>query len=82
MEQQRTTRTKTKHDDEDDSVIEELTRVDPDQIISAVASFARENPHTALAAAAGIGFLLGGGMTPRVLGTVGLYVARRYFRQI
>lgn len=59
---------------------EALGQVDPREALQFVAGYARENPHTALAVAAGVGFLLGGGLTPRLLGTVGVFLARRYFR--
>lgn len=50
------------------------------EIAQAVAEFARENPRVALAAAAGLGFLLGGGLSPRLLGTLGLVATRGYLR--
>ncbi len=58
-----------------------LSRIDPGEVLDTVTTFARENPHTALAVAAGIGFVLGGGLTPRLLGTIGLFAARQYFRE-
>lgn len=67
--------------DIDGGVEEALARIDPGQVVEAVSAFTRENPHTALAAAAGIGFLLGGGLTPRLLGAIGLFAARQYFRE-
>ena len=36
--------------------------------------------HAALAGAFAAGFLLGGGLTPKLLGAVALFAARRYFR--
>jgi hypothetical protein len=59
---------------------EALGRLDPAEVAQAVAAFARENPHVALAAAASLGFLLGGGLTPRLLGTLGLMATRGYLR--
>jgi hypothetical protein len=59
---------------------ETLARIDAGEVVEAVAAFARENPHTALAVAAGAGFVLGGGMTPRLLGAIGLFAARQYLR--
>ncbi len=49
-----------------------------DEALSLVTAYAKENPHVALAAAAGVGFLLGGGLTPRLLGAAALFVGRRY----
>ncbi|AKT36672.1 hypothetical protein [Chondromyces crocatus] len=60
---------------------EALQGVDPGQVLETVTTFARENPHTALAVAAGVGFVLGGGLTPRLLGAIGLFVARQYMRE-
>lgn len=54
---------------------------DPSEAVEAVSQWARENPHAAVAAAAGIGFLLGGGLSPRLLGAAGLMAARYYFKQ-
>jgi hypothetical protein len=62
-------------------VDEAFAHADPGQVVQSVAAFARENPHAALAAAAGIGFLLGGGLTPRLLGAIGLFAAKHYFRE-
>jgi hypothetical protein len=45
-----------------------------------IESFARENPRTAVAIALGIGFVLGGGLTPRVLFGIGALAARRFVR--
>jgi hypothetical protein len=56
-------------------------RTDPGQVVQSVAAFARENPHVALAAAAGVGFLLGGGLTPRLMGALGFFAGRIYFRE-
>lgn len=57
-----------------------LNRIDPEQVLETVTDFARENPHTALAVAAGVGFVVGGGLTPKLLGAIGLFVARQYMR--
>lgn len=62
--------------------VEELAEVDPEQVIATVERVARDNPHLALAGAAAIGFVLGGGLTPRIVGAVGLMAARYYFRQV
>ena len=55
-----------------------LPKIDPGQVLGVVSNFARENPHAALAGAMAIGFLLGGGLTPRVLGTIAVFAGRRY----
>ncbi|WP_437278418.1 hypothetical protein WME90_45595 [Sorangium sp. So ce375] len=57
-----------------------LSRLDAAEVTRAVSAFARDNPHVALAAAAGLGFLLGGGLTPRMLSRVGLLATRGYVR--
>jgi len=53
---------------------------DPGQALATVSEVARENPHAALAGAFAVGFLLGGGLTPRLLGAAALFAARHYFR--
>lgn len=59
---------------------EALGRLDATEVTRAVSAFARENPHVALAAAAGLGFLLGGGLTPRVLSRLGAFATRSYVK--
>jgi hypothetical protein len=59
---------------------EALGRLDATEVTRAVSAFARENPHVALAAAAGLGFLLGGGLTPRVLSRLGSFATRSYVK--
>jgi hypothetical protein len=44
----------------------------------AIEGFARENPRTAVAIALGVGFVLGGGLTPRILFGIGALAARRF----
>ena len=56
-----------------------LGQIDPKEALATVSQFARENPHVALGGAFVVGFLLGGGLTPRILGAAGMMVARRYF---
>jgi hypothetical protein len=55
--------------------------LDPKEVLGMVAGFARENPHAALASACALGFLLGGGLTPRLLGGIALFAGRKYFNQ-
>lgn len=57
-----------------------LSNIEPGEMINQVSSFARENPHLALAGAAAVGFVLGGGLTPRMVGAVGMFAARRYLQ--
>jgi hypothetical protein len=73
--------TATKQDNAQGAMEEAVARIDPEDVVGAVAAFARENPHTALAAAAGIGFVLGGGLTPRLLGAIGVFAARQFLRE-
>lgn len=58
-----------------------LGQIDPKEVLGMVEGFARENPHAALAGACAVGFLLGGGLTPRLLGSLAVLVGRRYFNQ-
>ncbi len=60
---------------------EQPAPIDPAAIVSAVEAFARENPHAALAGAAAIGFMVGGGLTPRLLGGLAMFVGRKYLSQ-
>jgi hypothetical protein len=53
---------------------------DPTEAIAAVTKVTRENPHAALAGAAAVGFILGGGLTPKFMGAIAMFAARRYFR--
>jgi len=55
-----------------------LDRIDPEEAVRAVAEMARENPHATLAGAFAVGFLLGGGLTPRLLASLALFAGRRY----
>ena len=50
----------------------------PEEIVRAAGELARESPHTALAGAFAVGFLLGGGLTPRLLASLALMLGRRY----
>lgn len=45
-----------------------------------IESYARENPRTAVAVAVGVGFVLGGGLTPRILIGLGALAARTFAR--
>lgn len=55
-----------------------LDRVDLRRAIDSASEMARESPHTALAIALAAGFVLGGGLTPRLLGSVAMIAGRRY----
>jgi|SRR5580698_1413685 hypothetical protein len=55
-----------------------LGGIDPEEALRAAAEAAREHPHTAIAGAFAIGFLLGGGLTPRLLASLALLAGRRY----
>jgi hypothetical protein len=57
---------------------EGIEPIDPEQVARAAAEITRENPHTTLAGAFAIGFVLGGGLTPRLLGSLLIVVGRRY----
>lgn len=59
----------------------ERLELDPSQALETIARAARDNPHLALAGATAVGFILGGGLTPRMLGAMGLMAARYYLRQ-
>ena len=46
-----------------------------------IESFAKANPRAAVGVALGIGFMLGGGLTPRLLFGLGAIAARRIVRE-
>jgi hypothetical protein len=71
-------RESSKRRDRGESSESSLSNVEPGEIVNQVTAFARENPHLALAGAAAVGFILGGGLTPRLVGAVGMFAARRY----
>ena len=56
----------------------ELGGFNPVEAVRAAAEIARENPHAALAGALAVGFVLGGGLTPRLLVSLALFAGRRY----
>jgi hypothetical protein len=56
--------------------------IDPQELVLRAAEVARESPHIALAGAFAIGFLLGGGLTPRLLVSLALIVSRRYAAEV
>lgn len=45
-----------------------------------VEDFSKSHPRIAVGAALGLGFILGGGLTPRLLFGIGLLLGRRYAR--
>ncbi len=55
--------------------------MNPKEVAAAVEGFARENPHAALIGGLALGFLLGGGLTPRLLGSIAFLAGRKYFAQ-
>jgi hypothetical protein len=66
------------HDDAHDGAMP--LGFDLSEALDVVSHKTRENPHAALAAGTAIGFVLGGGMTPKLMGAIALFVARRYFQ--
>jgi hypothetical protein len=50
------------------------------EVRGTVEEFAKTNPRTAVGIALGVGFILGGGLTPRLLFGLTAYAARRYAR--
>ncbi|HMY15212.1 MAG TPA: hypothetical protein PKA58_02735 [Polyangium sp.] len=53
---------------------------DPGLAIDTVTKAARENPHVAIVAALAAGFVLGGGVTPKLIGAIAMFAARHYVR--
>jgi dienelactone hydrolase len=65
----------------EEGVMEQAAGIDPRELAQAAAEFARENPHTAIAGAFAVGFLLGGGLTPRLLASIALFAGRKYLAE-
>jgi hypothetical protein len=80
MEQREPRRVTELH--EERALAPDLSAIDPTQLLRAAADFARDNPHAAIGGALAIGFLLGGGLTPRMLGSLALIAGRRYAADI
>jgi|HubBroStandDraft_6_1064221.scaffolds.fasta_scaffold89277_3 hypothetical protein len=74
-------RTESGSDPGEQALAGELEGVDPGELARAAARFAQENPHTALAGAFAVGFLLGGGLTPRLLFSLAAFAGRKYAAQ-
>jgi hypothetical protein len=55
-----------------------LSGADLRRAIESASELARESPHAALALALAAGFVLGGGLTPRLLGSVAMIAGRTY----
>jgi hypothetical protein len=60
----------------------ELGGIDPAELAHAAEEVARDYPHGALAGCFAVGFVLGGGLTPRLLVSALLFVGRRYATEI
>lgn len=67
---------------EKSSLEAELADIDAREVLASIGELAREHPHAALAGAAALGFVLGGGLTPRVLAMVGTFAGRRYANRV
>lgn len=55
-----------------------LDGMDLRRAMDSASALARESPHVALGAALLLGFVLGGGLTPRLLGSLAMIVGRTY----
>ncbi len=55
-----------------------LGEIDPAELVRSASEVAREHPHAAIAGACVVGFLLGGGLTPRLIASLALLAGRRY----
>lgn len=54
------------------------TAIDARELLQSATEAAKESPHAALAAAFAVGFLLGGGLTPRLLVSLAIFAGRKY----
>ena len=59
-----------------------LPKVDVREALDSIATFARENPHAALVGAIAAGFVVGGGLSPRLLRLATGLLARSYGAQL
>jgi hypothetical protein len=59
----------------------ELSKLQASEVIETVSHLAREYPHATMAGACAVGFILGGGLSPRLLGAIGTLVARKYMQE-
>jgi hypothetical protein len=55
-----------------------LDGADLRRVLDTASELARESPHVALAIALAAGFVLGGGLTPRLLGSAAMIAGRTY----
>lgn len=55
-----------------------LDGADLRRVLDNASELARESPHAALAIALAAGFVLGGGLTPRLLGSAAMIAGRTY----
>ena len=55
-----------------------LDGADLRRVLDSASELARESPHAALAIAVAAGFVLGGGLTPRLLGSAAMIAGRTY----
>ena len=71
--------TQQQHEGEaEEEALSGLGAIDPAELVRTASEVAREHPHAAIAGACAIGFLLGGGLTPRLLASLAMLAGRRY----
>jgi hypothetical protein len=56
--------------------------INMEEVVRTTTELTRENPRTALASAFVLGYLLGGGMTPRILLSIAALAVRRYAAEV
>jgi hypothetical protein len=63
--------------DKEEAGLGTLGDVDVNAAMEKVVVFARANPHAALAGAVAVGFVIGGGLSPRLLAGAAMILGRR-----
>jgi len=64
--------------DAEEGALAGLGAIDPVELVRTASEVTRENPHAAIVGACVVGFLLGGGLTPRLLASLAVLAGRRY----
>jgi hypothetical protein len=78
MNESKTVRENEAHHDGEGEAELGLDGADLRRAMESASELARESPHAALAIAVAAGFVLGGGLTPRLLGSVAMVAGRTY----
>ncbi len=78
MEESKRVRENEEHHHDGEEAELGIDSADLRRAVDSATELARESPHAALALALAAGFVLGGGLTPRLLGSVAMIAGRSY----